>query len=94
MSIERRKLSNALLYTYVYEMLLRQLLVSSDVEEVAMAMTGCVEMYSGHSLWSSPGEGVDSKGWMCTNPLGVPTEREAAVIMQNGKMFRALYVKS
>ena len=94
MSIERRKLSNVVSYTHVYEMLLRQLLVASDVEEVAIHMTGCVEMYSGHSLRCFPGEGVDSKGWMCTNPLGVPTEREAAVIMQNGKMYRALYVKS
>lgn len=93
-SIERRRLSNALSYTHVYEMLLRQLLVASDVEEVATDMTGCVEMHSSHSLQCSPGEGVDSEGWMCTNPLGVPTEREAAVIMQNGKMYRALYVKS
>ncbi|CAN8076959.1 unnamed protein product [Agarophyton chilense] len=66
--------------------------VQSDVLDVATEMTYLFDQHGGFArLQDQHDLRVDHNGWLLNNPLGVPTEREIAVMKKGGSVYRALY---
>lgn len=73
--------------------------VQSDVKDVATDMREEFDEHLRNSLelagvggGESDGLGkLDSEGWVEENPLGVPSEREAHVVANGGRIYRAVY---
>lgn len=73
--------------------------VQSDVKDVASEMRAEFDEHLGSSLQVAAGDGgadvsfvkYDSEGWAEENPLGVPSEREAHVQTNGGRVYRAVY---
>ncbi|PXF40585.1 tRNA (guanine-N(7)-)-methyltransferase [Gracilariopsis chorda] len=69
-----------------------RLFVQSDVFEVAVEMTQLFDHHGGFSRVRSEGNlAIDENGWLLGNPIGIPTERETAVLSKGGAIYRALY---
>lgn len=60
--------------------------LQSDVEIVAKEMC---DRFANHSAFTRQGS-----GWLATNPLPVPTEREWMTLAQGGTVYRAIFVKT
>ncbi|CAM6114079.1 unnamed protein product [Calypogeia fissa] len=73
-----------------------EICVQSDVKDVALEMRTEFDEQLESSLQVVAGDGDtpvkrDSEGWVEVNPLGVPSEREAFVEANGGRVYRAVY---
>lgn len=70
----------------------RSVFMQSDVAEVAHEMRSLFDDHNGlRRVGAGDGMEVDECGWLLQNPLGLPTEREIAVLNKHGDVYRALY---
>lgn len=69
----------------------RSVFVQSDVVEVAVQMRTFFEQHGGFVREDRSGVVWNQNGWLVDNPIGLPTEREIAVLNKGGQVYRALY---
>lgn len=70
----------------------RSVFVQTDVLEIAQQITSIFDPHPAFQrLGNLHGMQEDSNGWLVNNPIGVPTEREIAVINNHLPVYRALY---
>ncbi|KAK9120308.1 hypothetical protein Syun_017925 [Stephania yunnanensis] len=73
-----------------------QVLVQSDVLEVALDMRGQFDAKEGklqHMDSVDASLVCDAQGWLSTNPMGIRTEREIHAEFEGGQIYRRMYQK-
>ena len=66
--------------------------VQSDVLGLAEEMTALFDTHKGFKrVREKDGAGEGEYQWLQTNPIGLPTEREIAVLKKGGSVYRAVY---
>lgn len=71
----------------------RRVFMQSDVLEIAYEMRNIFDEHCGFKrVGSADGVACVKDEWLEANPIGVPTEREVAVLNKDLDVYRALYV--
>ncbi|KAJ1697652.1 hypothetical protein LUZ63_006164 [Rhynchospora breviuscula] len=74
-----------------------QVLIQSDVHEVALDMRNTFDAYTDvfeHVDRIDPSFSCDSEGWLKCNPMGIRTEREIHAELEGAIIYRRMYQKT
>lgn len=93
----KRRMVNEGLVAQIYDGLRKgkqegRVFLQSDILEIAAEMTWFFETHGGfRRIGEEDGFQCGLDGWLSSNPLEEPTEREIAVLKKGGNVYRALY---